>query len=396
MIKSSKLHLPVLSVLFLVLSVFLFLKFGVKNVNDSHRYLDYATNLSNGFYFEDHNFWYISYSFFIFLVRFISGSSNEINLIVSQIALSYFSMLLLYKATDNFFNNKAAAFVSALLYLIFIEILTWNFYILSESFYVSLTCFSLYFLSKYLKGKRSLLIWILGSLTVFITILAKPTGIALLAGIIGIVVFNAFKYISKPIFKYSFGFTLTIFLLVLVNKMLETFLIMENYSIGEVVYAISTLPYRAEYASLFVSVPENLDFPSIHYQPLLKIIYFIVFNLKYWITLFLTKIFFYLVHVRPFWSIQHNLFNIAVLLPVYYYSIKSLISSIRSDELKIFSITYFSIHVLSVGITTVDWDGRFLMPVLPLLFVLCSNEIAKDFEKLFSRFKRSEHVTSEI
>ena len=76
--KNSKYHLLILSLLFWVIASLIFVKFGVKNVNDSHRYLEYATNLKNGFYIDRHNIWYIGYVIFIYLVRLISGSSSEL------------------------------------------------------------------------------------------------------------------------------------------------------------------------------------------------------------------------------------------------------------------------------------------------------------------------------
>ncbi len=389
MTKDSKVHYSVLSVLFLLLSLILFLNFGVKNVNDSHRYLDYATNLqANGFYFDRHNFWYIGYSLFIYLIRLTTGSSNEINLIISQVILSYFSLLLLYRASHNLSGSSGVAFTTALLYLIFVEILSWNFYILCESFYLSLTCFSLYFLSKYFQGDKSIVTILVGGLVFLLTFFTKPTGVALAAAILGLILIRFYRSISKPIIKYALGGVSALLLLILINKMLETFLVMENYSIGEVVYAISTLPYKVEYASLFVTVPTNLDFPPSMYPPLGKILYFITFNPTYWIKLFFAKVFFFLFHVRPFWSFEHNLFSLMILLPVYFYSIKSLIASATIKSVRVFSIMYLTIHTLSIGITTVDWDGRFLMPLLPLLFLLSASGIANDVNRLFRQATR--------
>ena len=109
-----------------------------------------------------------------------------------------------------------------------------------------------------------------------------------------------------------------------------------------------------------------------------------VFNLKYWIILFCAKVFFFLLHIRPYWSLEHNIFNLVILIPMYYYSFRYLISNSISKEIRVFSIFFFLTHILSIGITTVDWDGRFLMPLLPMIFILGSSEIWKDLTKIIS------------
>lgn len=382
--KYNRYFLLILSILFWTMGTIIFLNFGVKNVNDSHRYLEYATNLKQGIYIDNHNFWYLGYVFFIYFVRLISRSDSVIILIIAQYIISYISLLLLYKANLNLFDDKNAAFICALSYLIFIEILFWNSYILSESLYISLTCISFYFLSLYNRRKTAIPVIILASFVILLTILTKPTGIALLGGIISIVIFKIWNSTSSPYLRFTVYIVLLIFLILLSNQMLATFIVIENYTTGEVVYGVSTVSYRPEFQFLLLEVPENLEIPSKEFSPIVRIAYFIIFNTKYWLMLFLAKLFFFLFHVRPYWSIGHNLYNIVILLPIYFYSIRYIIRNYVSLELKVFSITFFLIHTLSIGITSVDWDGRFLMPLLPLLFILSSTEIMKALKNIIN------------
>ena len=380
--KINRFHILILSLLFWVIASLIFVKFGVKNVNDSHRYLEYATNLKNGFYVERHNIWYIGYVIFIYLVRLISGSSNELNIIIAKNILSYLALLLLYKTNLNFFRSQNIALICTLFYLIFIEIFFWNSYILCESLFISLTCISLYFLSIIHNRQVSLIAMFFAGILILLTILTKPTGIAVLIGVIGIITFNIWKNNSKPYLRYSMLIISTALILLLTNKMLVTFMVMENYEIGEVVYDITTRPYKPEYKLLLINVPEDLEILSSEYPPLIRIVHFMVFNLKYWIILFCAKVFFFLLHIRPYWSLEHNIFNLVILIPMYYYSFRYLISNSISKEIRVFSIFFFLTHILSIGITTVDWDGRFLMPLLPMIFILGSSEIWKDLTKI--------------
>ena len=194
--KINRFHILILSLLFWVIASLIFVKFGVKNVNDSPRYLEYATNLKNGFYVERHNIWYIGYVIFIYLVRLISGSSSELNIIIVQNILSYLALVLLYKTNLNFFRSQNLAFICTFFYLIFIEIFFWNSYILCESLYISLTCISLYFLSIIHNRQVSLIAMFFAGILILMTILTKPTGIAVLIGVIGTIAFNIWSACS--------------------------------------------------------------------------------------------------------------------------------------------------------------------------------------------------------
>ena len=64
-----------LTVLYLLVSLYLYSKYGVKTLSDAPRYLNYADNLSQrGIYFDPLNFWYISYVFFVYFSQLIDDS----------------------------------------------------------------------------------------------------------------------------------------------------------------------------------------------------------------------------------------------------------------------------------------------------------------------------------
>jgi len=61
-----------LSLLYLLVSLYLFNKYGIRIMNDSPRYLNYAADLNTkGIYFDPLNFWYISYVFFVYISQMI-------------------------------------------------------------------------------------------------------------------------------------------------------------------------------------------------------------------------------------------------------------------------------------------------------------------------------------
>lgn len=383
--------LVVISLLHLIINILLFNENGVKNVNDSHRYLEYANNMKNGFYFDQHNFWYLGYAIFIFIVQQFYNS--ELAIIIAQNILSWIAVICIYKSSKLIFNNPKSAFITSICYILFIEILSWNSYILCESVYCSFISISFYLLAKIYSGSVDVRTITSLALIASLTILTKPTGIALLGAIFIVVILQTKFHLYGKIFRGSLFLIGSVAILLLINKMLTTYLVMENYQLGEIIYDITTIKYKTEYESVIVSVPDYMYIPSKELPPIIRILSFIIHNPIYWTKLFIGKIFYFLIHIRPYWSIQHNIFSLVFLLPLYFYTVRGMIKKTYNTKILVFFISYLFIHVLSVGITSVDWDGRFLMPLLPAIFIMASPEIVVDFERLISLTKDKYRVT---
>ena len=338
---------------------------------DSERYLSYARNLSEGFYIEPHDFWYFSYVLFIYTIKLFSQESSVI--IICQYIIGYLAVVAIYETGLLLFNHKLRALFPALLMIGFIEIPMWNSFILSESFYISFTCFSLYFLvALYKKGINPFRL-IAAILIVLITVFSKPTGIALLGGVGALLFYRAVSKVKPKSFKSALLGGACVLFLLLTNKMLSTYTLIENdYVKGEIIYGISGLPNHSAYEKLKVMPPDNLYIPAAEHPPLVRIASFIINHPIYWLKLFFAKLYYFIMHIRPYWSVSHNLFSLLFLIPVYGLSIRSFFVREFPKEILLFIIPYFTIHVLSVCLSTVDWDGRFLMPLLPVLFLLAA------------------------
>ncbi len=382
---TCKHHLAIIAILFTVLSIFVYNSLGVKIVNDSHRYLEYATNLRNGFYFETHNFWYIGYVGFIYVIRLLAQSDNEIYLVMAQYAYSLIGLLFLYLSVFRLYNDKNAALAGSCLYLLFVEISFWNSYILCESFYLNTIIITFYLLVSWFRDKRISYLWILlTAIFILLSFLIKPTGIAILIAFF-VTVYMLIQRSDRLNVYYIKGvmFAGIVLAILLLNKMLETYLIMENYQMGEIIYGITTVSSYESYQTLVVDPPSHLKILSDEYAPLSRLIYFIFFNFGYWLKLTLAKIFYFLLHVRPFWSGVHNVFNSMILIPLYILTIRQIFKS--EYLVKVFVMVYLSCHIVIVGLTSVDWDGRFLIPIMPVLFILSAKQISDFFSVVIAR-----------
>jgi hypothetical protein len=171
-----------------------------------------------------------------------------------------------------------------------------------------------------------------------------------------------------------------IMFLIFVNRALSTFGVMDAYLSGEVIYDITTTNL-AEVGFMRIPPPENVYSPPEQYPQLLKIALFIAGNPVYSAKLFFTKAFYLLAHARPFWSTIHNVFSIVILLPLYFLFGKGMGIQTANKDIKIFAGIYLVLHIVSVGLTTEDWDGRFLMPMLPVIFLFAAGGLSSLLKK---------------
>lgn len=369
---TTKVHMALLLVSFVLLNNFLFDQLGIREVDDSPRYLEYAANIKEyGFYIDAHNIWYIGYPLFILGVRSIHDSLEAV--VLAQYLFSFMGLIAVYFAAGKLTGNRLMALASAMLYLLFFEISIYNSYILCESLFVSMNAICLYFLISWYKGERGKQYFIFGGAFLAYTAMIKPTGIALIGAMLVYMLYWAWhKLESKPL-KWVLPVLMAVPFVLLVNKMLETFGLMEEYRLGEIIYGVRRFEGRWFYSLLTVPAPENPYVPELSYPPLLQVAAFIFHHPLYWSKLFITKLFYYFAHVRPYWAVWHNLFSLAILIPLYTFAIGGLRS--LSSGVRLYALAFISLNALSIGLTTVDWDGRFLLPLLPLMFVLAGKGV---------------------
>ncbi len=76
-------------------------------------------------------------------------------------------------------------------------------------------------------------------------------------------------------------------------------------------------------------------------------------------------------HVRPFYSIVHNVVALIVVIPIY---ILSTFGYSRTRSRPITNLLAFVIisHLIIVALTFADWDGRFLLYIFPLICVFAA------------------------
>lgn len=370
--KSSQTnHYIILGIIFLAINTVLYQKIGIKIANDSPRYLEYSNLIiTKNIFYKAHDFWYLSYVLFITIVKLFTD--NCLYIVLLQIIISWLSIVAIYKSSFLLFKENAIAFATSIAYLSFIEISSWNFYILSESFYSSMMCIAIYLVIRtHLNPTyKNLILCFIACLVTFFT---KPTGIALCFAA-GILLLNQNKNYVLKTPKYllvTFAIILPTLIYILINRMLESFVLIENYLLGEIVYGVTTIPNLPSMDTMTIDVDmAKIIVPDKSHSPIVRIFLFFIQNPAFFIKLSSLKLFWFLVHCKPYYSLIHNVFIAVLLYPIYLFFGISLSKNAIDKPIKVFILCFVIANCLIVSLTSEEWDGRFLMPILPVLFLV--------------------------
>ena len=362
-----------LIVCWVIIQIVLYQIHGVKLVNDTKRYLNYAESIkATGFYIDRHNIWYFSYVFFLYVITSFGISMKGV--VFAQILLSGFSFFLLSTSLVFYTNNKNTGYWLAFLLIGWMKISEWNFYIMTESLYISLCCLGIAQLIWVQKKKLSYLIMFPISIFIFF---CRPTGLGFILAMFCFILISYYQASrNKQRFKIILGIisVLGIFTIYhLLNIMLHTFNMIDVYERAELVYAYGTLPNPQHPELLLVDLPKNLLVPSIDMKPIDRLISFVWYNPLFFFKLAVGKMIYFLGNVKPYFSWQHNVFIMLFLYPVYWIAIKAFRkSTLVFQPFKGFLSVFVLFNVLVVVLATEDWDGRFLLPVLPIIFLFAA------------------------
>ena len=131
----------IIAVWVLVQIVFYFLYGGIHPANDTERYMGAAMDILAGQPVEGKVANYPGYNTFIALTMFFGGGSTSI--VLFQMFVSLVAAVTVWKIGALIFGN-APGFIAALAFAAYPTLQQWNFYILTESLFISLLIISIY------------------------------------------------------------------------------------------------------------------------------------------------------------------------------------------------------------------------------------------------------------
>lgn len=333
---------------------------GISHGGDTSRYIDAAKYmLLEHSIPEGKAVAYMGYNLFVAVMFFFGLGEKSIVLV--QVLMSFIASICLYRLAYNVSINKVASFLAMVFYIYAPEIQSWNFYILTDSLFISMVIVSLYLISNV--GNRYQFIY-----TVPIVVWSafiRPTGFLLLIASILYLALKIYRLLDK---KYYVYFIILVILCLpplyyVVNKMTIQMQVVDNYLKGQIIWG---------YDANALSLPKNLQFDNFYGKnSIVDVVNFTLHNLNFVIKLAVLKLVYLYVHVKPFYAVSHNLMIAFFYYPVYYFAIIGLLT-IENTPQKLLLVTYLIGQTIIVMLTFEDWDGRFLHAIMPIVYIFAA------------------------
>ncbi len=356
----------VLGVLFVVLNMIIFQKFGIKVVSDSYRYLEWSEDPFAELSPTSWKFYSLSYVGFLALIQSIGLGLGGVVLV--QMMISGIACFCLYLLTLRISQSPLGAFLASFLYLSFGEIVQWNTYILTESLFTSGIIFLMFGLHSAENAKQWLLVLSLGVLVS----LVRPMGITVFLSAIP---FLFFRFQIHQRLSWFWKFTGAA-LLIIIGCVMFYFLLEGNpsvnfyYSRGQIVWGTDTPDLRNN--TWLIVGNESVVYPSKDLPAYRMFLTFVKDNFTFFSELFLKKATLFVVHVKPYYSTWHNVYIVLFLGVTYFAGFKGMLKLKRTHPIAWFAISLFILNTLMVGLSVEAWEGRFLVPVLSPIFVFAA------------------------
>jgi hypothetical protein len=334
-----------------IIELLIFCVFGIRKGYDSVVYEIYASEILSGKLPEVHHRLYITYIGFMAAIFSIGGAIKAV--IFAQVVLSGIATVCFFKLGNKISGSKTVAVLSTLLLISWVEIHGWDMYIYTESLFTGLLIISIWALVNRSYGIATLL--------VIAASLVRPNGILLIFSVFIYVLYHYKKHVERSLFITAILILLSIGLIAL-NEVLVNFTLIESYVKGEVVFPD---------INYWVQVPDCLYIPE-NKSSLVNLVLFIFHNPVYFSKLAGTKLVFYLGHIKPYYSAFHNLIIALILWPLYGFCIFGLASKNINKGIRILLGGFILFNCITAMLTSESWDGRFLIPVLPFVFLLAA------------------------
>lgn len=358
-LHSSRYQLFVLLFLWLSVQVYAYLHFGIGKGCDTDFYISIGEGLSKGMWPQGRAVYYASYG--LVFALFYSWKISFEHIVWLQLLCAGLSLYCLYRLAQHICKSLSAAFVTCVLYIVWIKIHQWNFFLYTESLYTSFSIILIWLLLVKLSSPWSVLGFFL---CMTWTCMLRPTSVCVVGGI---AVYGLYRLHSIKPHLFLFGVLLVALVSLLgLNKMLQDYELIESYQKAEIIYPN---------IKLWVEVPHELVALKTSY-PIWDLVAFIIYNPIYFTKLFIVKLALFYANIKPYFSWMHNVAIVLFLWPLYLLMGKMLYDFWGKREVMVLA-TIVVFQGLIVGLTTENWDGRFLVPVLPFVFVLAGGALGK-------------------
>jgi hypothetical protein len=310
----------------------------------------------------------------LFLAFILWSGLGQVGVIIVQVLLTSVTAYCLYRLGFKLYD-RMTGLLAASFYIGFVDIHIWNYYILTESLFTSMVIISLFLVVEW-RG-----VWRVAAsvVVVLFTCSIRPHGVAVLVPV-GIYVLYAqgkqkrYKTLALLSCLYLVAASLVV---KFINSMLVYVNPVRNFTKGLVIFSYKPSAIEGPRA-----VSESL---LANKNPLLEIMLFIIAQPLFFFKLAGVRLWYFFIHTRPYFSDFHNYLILFTIVPSYVLAAWGLRSRTNYSAAKWLLVSVCVFQALIVSLTHVTWEGRFLNPILPIIFLFAAQGVANLWQMATAR-----------
>jgi 4-amino-4-deoxy-L-arabinose transferase-like glycosyltransferase len=345
---------------------------GVKYWLDTDRYIGGADKLLAGIELHGREYQFIGYMLFIAAIKLFELPVESI--VFLQILFALLASFAIYDIVVSFTKSKFAALFSVALFVCNPFVVRWHLYILTESLYMSFVILSLWAMLRLLNNAT----WrnyLLSAIIVALAALIRPNG-----WIIVPIYFICVVFSLKLKLKYKLVSSVVVLGLIFIipaalsglKNSIQITTPIDNLQQGITVWG---------HPELNIEMPQEPDMDSEDWTSGIK---YVIRHPVAVIKLGAMRIYYTIVHVRPYNSDRYNLRVLLWILPAYFLSLISLIK-IRKQGIIAVPLAIILGHLFVVAVSYAEHDSRFDVYILPIFYVFAGIGIKKLFDFFYQR-----------
>lgn len=336
--------------------------FGIRYGGDSGRYLDAAEDLLKGQIPDGKE---ASYLFYDALIAFSEALGlREAGVIAGQVIISGLAAICMYGLGKEMANTKVGLIAAGLL-VVFLEVPIWNVFLLTDSLFISLPI-----IATYMYARRW---WLVASVLTLAIALLRPEGIFFGVAVALWLLAQAWQKRERPLVRLSLGAAIVALILLLPwlirvgGQFMAHEELLRHYRLGAVIWN-----YEPFYLTPLSPLQADFAGRSPHSNELVEVISFVLHHPVYFTKLALSKLIIEVAHVRPYHDTARNLLIILTLYPIYALAMLGWQLPVKNSSPKVIFASWIALKMFVVMITFADWTGRFLIHVLPAVFLFAA------------------------
>ena len=327
---------------------------------DTKRYLIAAQSLLMGNLPTGRAQGFLGYD--LFVAFFLWSGLGQMGIVLAQALLTSVAAYCLYRLTRRMCDRRTGL-LAALFYIVYAELQYWNFYILPESLFVSMTIISLFLVAEWRGWWRMTVT----GLIVLFTAIIRPHGIILL---LSVGLYAMYSLWRARRYKVLVGVACAVVVaspmaIKLVGGILGHFHHIEQFADG-----IVMAHQKESYLVMPGVLPAGLQEIQ---SPLFQILLFIAKKPGYFLQIAGMRLWYLFVYVRPFYSDSHNYLLLMIMVPSYVLAVRGVLGRAEHPGGKLLLVSLCCFQSLVVALTYMDSGGRYSLVIMPIVFVFAAH-----------------------